>query len=635
MSFARTSFYDAPFPSDDLRTPAGTIDISGFPDPGQVTLMEQARGLLAGVDGFALAGAIYFQASAALDATTLPDAMASLGSDASVAVVGIDPTAADFLVPHPLDVAFLADGGRFGAPDLLAALPIQGAPLAAGETYAAYVTTAVHDADGHPLAASPVIAELARNGTPAGLTGTTLASYRQAVATLATANIAADTLAGLAVFTTEHATATLDIVRADILSRPPPTMAAPPTMSAMFDDYCTFSTTIDMPDYQTGTPPYTTTGGAWGFDGSGHPIVDHSETARVTFTIPRQPTPANGWPLVIFVRTGGGGDEPLVERGVCSTPEFTTPIVPGSGPAQDFAQIGFAGVEVDGPLGGIRNPTGQDEEFLIFNITNAAALRDNIRESAVELDLFAHVAPAATFDGSACPGATAVTFDSQHVALMGHSMGAWIAPLVLASEPTFGAAILSGAGGSYIANIVDKQKPIAPAPVIGALLDDQIDRHSPALTLIQWAAEPSDPQVYAPAIVRGATQPRSVLMLQGIVDHYIMPSIADATSLALGLDEAGPEYDSTSAELAADGQPELATQLPLVGRSMLALPASANVDAATTAVVVQHPGDAIEDGHEVVFQTEPPKHQYRCFLTSWLVGAPVVVPDGGETDPCP
>ncbi|HEX6836947.1 MAG TPA: hypothetical protein VF334_10270, partial [Polyangia bacterium] len=67
----------------------------------------------------------------------------------------------------------------------------------------------------------------------------------------------------------------------------------------------------------------------------------------------------------------------------------------------------------------------------------------------------------------------------------------------------------------------------------------------------------------------------------------------------------------------------------------LPLPSSGNVDAATTALVVQHPGDAIEDGHEVVFQTDPPKHQYRCFLQSWLGGAPSVPPDGAADDPCP
>nr|HEX4315871.1 hypothetical protein [Kofleriaceae bacterium] len=622
MSFQRASFYDAPFPSDDLRTAGGHVDISAFPDPGKVTLMEQARGLLADADGFGLASAIYLRATAPLDPTSLPTIAGSLGAGASVWLVSVDSGSPDFQQPHPIDVSFLADGGRYGAPNLLAILPLQGAPLAPRETYAAVVTTDVRDANGNPLARVDL------SSAPA--------AYQTALAMLP---FPASRVAGMAVFTTGAPTAGLQVVSNAVLALPPPALA-PPTLAPadVFADYCAFSTTIDMPDYQSGTPPYTGSGGAWRFDGSGDPILDHTETARVTFTIPRGPTPARGWPLVLFVRTGGGGDRPLVERGVCDTPDFTQPITPGSGPAQDFARVGIAGVEVDGPLGGIRNPNGQDEEFLIFNVTNAVALRDNIRESAAELDLFARVAQTARFDGSACPGAGAVSF-AEPLALMGHSMGAWIAPLVLASDrEAFGAAILSGAGGSYVENIIDKQKPTAPAPVISALLDEPLTRYDPALAIIQWAAEPSDPQVYARDLVGpgapGEPAPLSVLMLQGIVDHYILPSIADATSLSLGLDAAGPMYDGSNAELASLGQPVLATQLPLVGRGAIALPASANVDGLATGVVVQHPADAIEDGHEVVFQTEAPKHQYRCFLASWLHGTPTVPPDGAEDDPC-
>jgi hypothetical protein len=41
-------------------------------------------------------------------------------------------------------------------------------------------------------------------------------------------------------------------------------------------------------------------------------------------------------------------------------------------------------------------------------------------------------------------------------------------------------------------------------------------------------------------------------------------------------------------------------------------------------VVTQNPGDGIEDGHEVVFQTAGPKHQYSCFLKGLIEGVPVV-----------
>lgn len=67
-------------------------------------------------------------------------------------------------------------------------------------------------------------------------------------------------------------------------------------------------------------------------------------------------------------------------------------------------------------------------------------------------------------------------------------------------------------------------------------------------------------------------------------------------------------------------------------------PASGNVSTASgpvTAVVVQHPGDGIEDGHEVVFRTAAPKHQYLCFLQGLAAGKVSVPPDAGDLDPCP
>ncbi len=634
MTFSRAAFYDAPFPSDDLRGARGHIDLARIPNPTHPALMEQALGLLEGVDGFAQTGAIYFRANAALDPRSLPDLAESTRAGASVFLVSVDPTRDDYLRRRPIDVAFLSDGGPFGAPNLLALLPLQGLPLGGGETYAAVVTTAVRDHRGAAIRPSNEMVDLAHGRAPPGLCGVALDHYRAAMTAVTGMGVDASTIAAIAVFTTEHATAEFDRVVSHAIARPAPTITTP-VRSDTFADYCVFDAAVDMPVYQRGTPPYMAEGGAWSFDDNGVPVVDHVETGRVVFTIPRAPTPPNGWPLVVFVRTGGGGDRPLVDRGVCATPAFTAPIAAGSGPARDLAQIGFAAVQVDGPLGGMRNPHGSDEEFQMFNIENAAALRDNVRQSGVELAVFSHVVGGFAFDATSCPGAGAVTFDRSHVAVMGHSMGAWIAPLALAADPTFGAAVLSGAGGSFLANMTDKQKPTHVSGIIAFLLhfhDRDLERHDPALTLLQWASEPADPQVYAPRIVRG--RQRSVLMLQGVIDHYILPSIANSLSLSLGVDQAGPAYDDMS-ELRALGQTALVDLLPLAGRTSITLPTSANIDAKTTAVVVQHPADAVEDGHEAMFQTEAPKHQYRCFLASWLTGTPIVPADGARAAPCP
>jgi hypothetical protein len=422
---------------------------------------------------------------------------------------------------------------------------------------------------------------------------------------------------------------------------------APFARTELFADYCVYETTIPMPDYQSGTPPFDTMGGTWQYDATGAPILQRMSRSSFVVTVPRTGQPAAGFPLVVFVRAGGGGDRPLVDRGqhaVAGGPA----IEPGEGPARYLARAGFAGLQVDGPLGGRRNVTMGDEQFLLFNVSNIAAMRDNVRENALELDVIAHVATKLHLDASDCPpavgtgaGPADVTFDAAHFGLMGHSNGAWISPLAAAHEPLFGALLLSGAGGSWIENILYKKKPLAPYGVIASLLRVfELRADEPIMTLAQWALEPADPQVYGASIVRAAPlgNPRHVLISQGMVDNYILPRIANSTNLSVGLDLAGPELDTANDPRLAN-QLALGPLLPLIGRRAIGLPATANVSIAghnATAVVVQRPEDGLEDGHEAMFQTDAPKHAYQCFLASWLAtGTPNVPIDAARDAPCP
>jgi dienelactone hydrolase len=371
-------------------------------------------------------------------------------------------------------------------------------------------------------------------------------------------------------------------------------------------------------------------------------VFQRTETANLVVTLPKRAMPSAGYPLIVFVRTGGGGDRPLVDRGRQAV-EGGPPVEPGEGPARYFARAGFAAIEVDGPLGGLRNPNGADEQYLTFNVGNLGAMRDNIRESAVELDVIAHVGAGLHVDASACAGSGGadVTFDASHIGIMGHSMGSWIEPLAVAHEPLFRALVMSGAGGSWIENIMYKQKPTPVYAAISTLVHvSDLKADDPIMTFAQWALEPADPQVYGYAIIREpvtTAQPRHVLMMQGIVDDYILPRIANSTSLSFGLDLAGPELDTENDPRLAGELPigPLLSLIPLDARAAITLPATGNVGG-TTAVVTQHLEDGIEDGHEVVFQTDVPKHEYQCFLASWIAnGVPSVPVDGARDAPCP
>jgi hypothetical protein len=635
MDFTRPELFAAPFPSDDLLAAGDRLERFSFPNPdGNALVKRLVDAVVRDARGFATTGGVFVAFDAPIDPTSLPDVATSLTPAASVALVSVDGN-----VEHgkrwPISVELDAEGGPFGIPNLLAAVPFAGVPLAARSTYALVVRRSVRDGRGRSIARAPAVDALLRGERPEKMGDRAFAAYRHALDELSRAGI--DDVAALAVFTTGDPTADMITATRHAIDEAPAKLDAPPKLAEIFPTYCVYTAPVSMSDYQSGTPPYAQSGGEWVASEGGRAIVQRSASSRLVLTVPRTAMAAGGYPLTFVIRTGAGGDRPLVDRGV--QPASGAPaLVAGSGPAQELARVGFAGASADGPHGGARNATGGDEQFLMFNIDNLPAIRDNVRESALEIAVLSRLLLSLSFDASDCPGAgpSPVRFDPQKLVLFGHSMGATIAPLVLAVEPRFGAAILSGAGASWIENVLFKRKPLIVRPIIETLLgytvrDRRLRRGDPVLTLVQWALEPADPLVYAP-LVRARAQRPHVLMEQGVVDHYIMPPIANALSLALGLDLGGDPLDAASPELGADpAQTPLASVLSLSGRRPIPLPVQGNADG-ITAVVRQHPEDGIEDGHEIVFQTERPKAEYRCFLSAFAKGgqAPVV-----PRDECP
>lgn len=651
MDFADTGdFFASPFPSDARRDASGKPIVDGFPNPQAVFLVDRVLDVIrADAKGFGVSSGVFFATTGPLDSATLPSLHDSVESGASVFLVAIDGDAPDYLVKAPVSVRFSADPGLYGPKNMLSLVPLQGAPLRPLHRYAAVVTRAVASADGRPLGVSEAVSTLVAGGTPAGMTEDVAADYRTAFDALAAASIAIDNVAALTVFTTDDPVATMGkaVERSRSDSMPP---SAPFAKTDEFETFCVYATTIEMPVYQSGEPPYLEEGGGWVTDEQGSVVLDHYETARFVVSIPKGTMPPSGYPTVVFSRTGAGGDRPLVDRGVRAVPGGEA-VTPGSGPGLEFASVGFAGASIDGPHGGLRNITEDDEQFLVFNFQNPIALRDNVRQSAVELALVPGIFEGLSIDVSDCDGAVApdnqVSFDPDTFAIMGHSMGASIAPLALVFEPRYRAMLLSGAGGSFLQNMIHKQKPIPVKPLAELILalatsGYSLNEEDPMLSMLQWAGEPADDPIYGRHVIREPLVggPRHVLMMQGIVDHYIMPPIANATSLSFGLDLAGTELDVESEELAALYPPEasLGSLLALVGKQVIALPAmgngSSDAGEVVTAVVTQNAEDGIEDGHEVVYQTEGPKRAYRCFLSGLKSEQPRVPAPAAGDAPC-
>jgi hypothetical protein len=464
-----------------------------------------------------------------------------------------------------------------------------------------------------------------------------------------------------------------------------------PSFRKMAEDdlYCAYESTMLVPVYQQGRPPYGPAEGCGYWDFAGACDDDASSTscrlkkardgpglarARVVVTVPKAPLAASGprrvkLPVVILSRTGAGGGKenaPLVDRSPTSLCHAGG-ASPTGGPARYFAAAGLAGISIDGPMTGNRtianDPpyfTGEDND--IFNVFNMFAMRDNIRESALELVFAANIVDQLDIPVSQCgsvPGDAHVTLDGSRIALFSHSLGSSIAPLALATEPRFALAILSGAGGSWIENIRYKKMPQPLKPIFDLFTaSSQSGAHDPVLSLLQWALEPADAAVYAPTVPRGPNGGvRHVLMIQGIVDDYIMPPIADSLSVPLGLDLVGAERDdcqnppgdiddATKARVcsAYDGIAPLSTYMPMAGMARLSAPVTANKKGATAVlfqinrrVASDYPctkPDQGPDGHETIYEERTAQYAYRCFLESWIKnGTPTFPIEGQVHDP--
>lgn len=639
-------FYAAPFPSENRRATSGGVDLSGFPNPTETKVVSSLLSMLqSDARGFGVTSSIYFSLSGApTGSSEEPLELASYGQSVSESaaafVINADAASPGYLAKRPIRAEFRRDGGPFGAPNLISLSPLQGQPFASNTLHAGVL---LRSAFTPPLGQSRELVALLKGIQPPGLSDAAFEAYQDAILALDAAGIARGDVAALAAFVTDDPTRGMSQALSAALERGVPPLSQPLEPREVFDDFCVYEARLKLPVFQTGTPPYDEAGGGWTFDASGAPIVDHEEEARVVVTIPRGNMPSSGYPVVLMSRTGGGGDRPLVDRGVRG-PDGV-PLLPGTGPALEFARVGYAGVSLDGPHGGIRNVTNGDEQFLMFNVGNMLALRDNVRQSAVELALAGALLESLRVDVSGCSGAETsgqpARFDPALKILMGHSMGATITPLTLATEPSFKGIILSGAGGSWIENVMYKKKPVAVKIFAEILLGISnswgLHEADPALNLFQWAGEPADPPVYADRVLHhpapGAA-PRHILMQQGIVDNYILPPIANALSLAAGLDLAGGSLDVAEPRLASFAP--LEERLAFSGGSSIGLPTEGNVrvdGADYTAVVVQHLEDGVEDGHEVIFQTETPKAQYRCFLATLAAGRLPHVPAAGGSCP--
>ncbi len=630
-------FYDFPFPSDLRLTADDRPDLAGYPNP-RVATVDSLLPVAEDRPFWPTIPVGYFRFTAPVRALTLDETFPAEPSS-PVLLMDVDPSSPERGRLYPT-VALTFPRDRYTGDHLVGVASHPGFVLQPNRLHAFVILRALGDARGEPLEVAEALAQLAGGETPAGAWGERArALYAPLFETLDTLSVDRAEVAAATVFTTGDVVADTEALSSRVRESTSIEFGPLTLVSADNERYCAFATTVSMPQYQRGTPPFDTEG-RFELDAEGRPIEQRREDVRVVVTLPKTRMPAAGYPLLVYYHGSGGVASQVIDRGPFA--EGGRPRR-GEGPAYVIAEHGFGSVGAALPLSPDRLPGASSIEYL--NFENLAAFPDTFRQGVIEQRLLLdailglEVTPE-TLGACALPplpeGVTAYRFDPESVAGMGQSMGGMYTNMIGAVEPRLRALVPTGAGGFWSYFIL-RTDLIANLPtLLGGLLRTEAEALShlhPALHLLELAWEPAEPLVYVPRLSRRPLEgipSRPVYEPVGQGDSFFPIEVFDAIALGYGHEQAGDEvWPSMQASLrlaSLDGLVEYPVSLNLTSEA----------GSSYTGVVVQYAGDGFSDPHDIFMQLPAVRYQWGCFLRAAIVDGAAVVPAPAPLGtPCP
>lgn len=586
-------FYSLPFPIDLRRRANGAVPYYLFPNPRLAPLLARFLWVASfGNDGFGANAGLLFTFTGDLDPQTLPaDPTATLKKQATIFLVGLDPSSPDYGKRYPFRWKFTPEETVYAPAHLLVLAPVEGVMMLHGRRYAAVITTGVSDALGRPLQPAAEFQAALAGASPDHRANELFAPL---AAWLNENGIPHEQVAVATVFTTQSPLRRMLALRdhAASLELPaidPATVSQPEPRGI----YSFLEGRMRLPIYQFGRAPHVLLGGGIAWNAGGKPQVQRFEEVRFGLTIPHEPIPANGWPLVIYSHGSGGDYRSFEQEGLASW----------------MARVGIAMLSLDAPHHGPRNPLNKSDAwecYCFYNHLNPRALRDNALQAAVELFIAKRQILKLRLPAPSGQGAAASWFfDPANVFFMGHSQGSTVGPLLVAVDPDLRAAVFSGAGAGLIQNLLTKTKPFSSWPFVrlGLSLSSgeaarELDEFNPALILLQHAAEAADTISFNPYFfdqpVPGS-RPKHILQIQSEADSYVGIPCHGTFGAAAKLDLLGPilVQDNLEKMMLAGGR--------LLPGSTARGNRTAYDGSPITAVAVQLPKPAYTDGHFAMF----------------------------------
>ena len=602
--------WDLPWPSDLRLTADGAPDLAGYPNPRSVPILNQLLSVAGDRKGWPVQPVMYVR----FTAPVLPRTLDALVPETDAVLIDLAtgdkaPIVARTLVEDP-----------FVTSDLVAFAPRPGIVLAPNTPYALVIRSAF--APG--FAPAPAFEQLAQGKGPADA----VALYEPLWPALDAAGI--DDALVATVFTTGDEVARVSnrasLARGTSITVENLALHGGDT----YDGMCVLKGTITLPQFQRGMPPFDTDG-RFELDADDRPVKQRDLTVPLVLTIPKQPMPASGWPLYQYMHGSGGETIQLVDRGRVATPGGMPEA--GKGPGWVVAQRGIAAVSSALPLNPERQPGAADYAYL--NINNLIAFPYTFQQGVIEqlilLQALTNLTiPQEAFAGCSMPAPAggAHVFDASKMMGGGQSMGGMYTNMTGALTDRWRALVPTGAGGLWHVMILETELVPGARSLLGTALgidDAELSFVHPGMATLNLGWEIADPIAYMDRLNRrplfGA---RHIYQSVPKDDENFPTTIYDAAVLASGSQQAGAVVWPTLQDaLATDG---------LDG--VLAYPVKGNLG--STRVAVQFEGDGILDPHYIYQQLDGVKHQYGCFLATYVRdGVPTVPAPGAVLDPCP
>jgi hypothetical protein len=649
-------FFDFPWPSDLRLDAAGAPDVAGAPNPVHSPVLEGLRGTAQQRMGFPVVPVAWFRFTADV-ASRVPTDVIPADPSSPILLLDVDPAspALGHLVPTVAETI---------APDLyvpssvLGVAPRPGFVLEPRRKYAFVVLRAAGDAAGAPLGVAPELARALSGGDPSDPAASL---YSALPAALGAAGVDVKDVAAATVFTTGDVVADLADLSGRVLAAyhvDVTGLAVDPKVGDGNARFCELQGQVTYPQFQKGAPPYDSDG-LFELGADGLPIKQHDETAPFTVTLPKQPMPAGGFPLVLFFHGTGGLSTAIADRGPWH-PETDAARCPdgaletwngatgcntaGQGPGWVMAAHGFAMAASALPVNPQRWPAGKARDLPEYlNLNNVAPMRDIFRQGVIEQRMLIEALHRVAIDpklvasctGLSLPaGETAYHFRDDPLFVQGQSMGAMYANMISAVEPRVRATVATGAGGYWTYFILETQFIPNMKGKVGLLLNilqDYSHLH-PAMHVTQMALEPVDPIVFMPRVGRAPLPGhpvRSIYEPHGLGDSFFPTTVQDAVALAYGNREAGSMVWPTMQQALGLAHLDGLLPYPVAGDVV------STGGGPYTGVVVQYQGDGVYDPHAIYTQLPAVKHQYACFFESLLRTNVARVPGPDAEDaPC-